>query len=205
MAHDADQARPDRGPRERVIYSAVQLIRRAGVSGTGLRELVTEARAPWGSLQHYFPGGKDQIVDEALGWASAFAAERVERYMAVADPPTPSGLFTSMVNQWRDNLVRDGYARGCPLVAAVADVASKNDALCDSISRGFDTWHKPIAAALRHMGVPRARARALATVMLSSLEGAIVIARARHDVGPLNTVRRELSPVLDAAVSRSTL
>jgi AcrR family transcriptional regulator len=186
-----------------LVYTATQLIRRAGVSGTGLRELVAEANAPWGSLQHYFPGGKDQIVDEALAWASAFAAERVERYMAASDPPTPSGLFTVMVNQWRDDLVRNDYARGCPLVAAVADVAWKNDPLCDSISRGFDTWRTPIAAALRRMGVPRARAGALSTVMLSSLEGAIVIARARRDVGPLNTVRRELNPVLDAAVRRS--
>lgn len=188
-----------------MVYSAVQLIRHAGVSGTGLRELVTEAHAPWGSLRHYFPGGKDQIVDEALAWASAFAVERVERYMAVTDPPTPSGLFTAMVNQWRDDLIRHEYARGCPLVAAVADVASKNDTLCESISRGFDTWHKPIAAALRRMGVPHARAQTLATVMLSSLEGAIVIARARRDVGPLNAVRRELGPVLDAAVSTSTV
>ena len=53
-------------PRERMVRSAAQLIRRKGVSGTGMREIVTEADAPRGSLQHYFPGGKEEIVSEAL-------------------------------------------------------------------------------------------------------------------------------------------
>jgi AcrR family transcriptional regulator len=182
------------------VYSAAQLIRRAGVSGTGLRDVVAEADAPWGSLQHYFPGGKDQIVDEALGWASTFAANAVEDYLVTAASPTPGGLFATMVGQWRDEFTRRGYDRGCPLVAATADVAADNDALRGSISRGFDTWQRPIAAALRRMKVPRNRAASLTVLMLSSLEGAIVLARAHRDVAPLNIVLRELRPVLDAAV-----
>lgn len=51
------------------------------------------------------------------------------------------------------------------------------------------------------MGVPEERAGALATLMISSLEGAILIARAERDVRALTTVARELGPVLDAAVS----
>ena len=35
-------------------------MRRKGVSGTGMREIVTEADAPRGSLQHYFPRGTDR-------------------------------------------------------------------------------------------------------------------------------------------------
>jgi AcrR family transcriptional regulator len=191
---------PERGPRERVVYSAAQLIRRGGVSGTGLRDVVAAARAPWGSLQHYFPGGKEQIVDEALSWASGFAADVVDNYMLRAKTPTPAGLFTTMVDQWRTEFTRRGYERGCPLVAATADVAADNEALRAAVSRGFDTWQQPIAAALRRMGVPRGRAGSLAVLMLSSLEGAIVLARARQDVAPLTTVLRELRPVLDSAV-----
>ena len=193
-------SRTEPGPRERVVYSAAQLIRRGGVSGTGLREVVAAARAPWGSLQHYFPGGKDQIVDEALAWASAFAAGVVETYLSTAESPTPGGLFATMVDQWRDDFTRHGYDRGCPLVAATADVVAENEALRASVSRGFATWQRPIAAGLRRMGVPRGRSASLAVLMLASLEGAIVLARAQQDVAPLTTVLRELRPVLDAAV-----
>jgi hypothetical protein len=106
-----------------------------------------------------------------------------------------------MVNQWRTEFARRGFDRGCPLVAATADVAAENDALRAAISRGFHTWQRPIVAALRGMGVPRSRAASLAVLMLSSLEGAIVLARAHQDVAALNTVLRELRPVLDAAVA----
>ena len=53
---------PVRPPRERMVRSAAQLMRRKGVSGTGMREIVVDADAPRGSLQHYFPGGKEELV-----------------------------------------------------------------------------------------------------------------------------------------------
>jgi AcrR family transcriptional regulator len=194
---------PSRGPRERVVYSAVQLMRRGGVSGTGLRDIVAAADAPRGSLQHYFPGGKDQVIDEALGWASSFAAGKVEAYLREARHPTPSGLFAMMVDQWRNDLTRTGFERGCPLVAATADVAASNDTLREAASRGFDTWQKSITAGLRRMGIPRARAASVAVLMLSSLEGAIVLARAHRSVAPLNAVRREVQAMLDGALPPS--
>ena len=59
-----------------------------------------------------------------------------------------------------------------------------------------------MARALTDMGVPEERAAALATLMVSTLEGAILMARAERDIRPLTTVARELGPLLDAAVSR---
>jgi hypothetical protein len=50
------------------------------------------------------------------------------------------------------------------------------------------------------MGVPAARAESLATLMISTLEGAILMARAEQDAGPLTTAVRELGPLLDSAV-----
>jgi AcrR family transcriptional regulator len=189
-----------RGPRERIVYSAAQLVRAKGVSGTGLREVVERADAPWGSLQHYFPGGKEQIVGEALAWAGNFAAGRVEQYSREMRTPTPGGLFARMARQWEDEFARRGFVAGCPLVAAAADVAADSAALRGAIAAAFDTWRVPLQAALRRMGVPRARSASLAIVMLSALEGAIVLARTSQDLGPLRTVVRELRPLLDGAV-----
>nr|WP_208722336.1 TetR/AcrR family transcriptional regulator [Amycolatopsis thermoflava] len=186
-----------RGPRERMVYSAAQLIRTQGVSGTGMREVVEHASAPRGSLQHYFPGGKDQLVREALAWSGDFAARRVQRYAEAA--PTPAGLFAGMVAQWRDQFREEGFAAGCPLVAATADVVAGNENLRQAVCAGFETWLRPVADSLREMGVPEARCRSLAMVMISALEGAIVMARAQEDVAPLDAVVAELGPMLDAA------
>jgi hypothetical protein len=51
--------------------------------------------------------------------------------------------------------------------------------------------------------VPSERSEALATLMVSTLEGAILIARAERDIRPLTTVAQELGPLLDAAVSKA--
>lgn len=191
--------RSEHKPRERIVYSAAQLIRERGVSGTSLRDVVAHAQAPWGSLQHYFPGGKDQIVTEALGWAGRFAGRRVDRYLSELDPAMPSGLFAAMADQWRTQFRSEGFAAGCPLVAAAADIAAESPDLRDAVTNAFDQWLRPVAAALGQLGVPEDRAISLATLMISSLEGAIVLARASQDVAPLDTVVRELAPLLDGA------
>src|SRR5690348_9465199 len=91
-----------RTPRERMVYSAAQLIRREGVTSTGVRDVVAHAKAPRGSVQHYFPGGKEQLVNEAVGWAGDFAGSRIAHFVSNLRRPTPAGLFAAMAQQWID-------------------------------------------------------------------------------------------------------
>ncbi|MCX5329239.1 MULTISPECIES: TetR/AcrR family transcriptional regulator [unclassified Streptomyces] len=191
----------ERGPRERMVFSAAQLIRRDGVASTGMREVAAHAGAPRGSLQHYFPGGKEQLVNEAVGWAGRYAGKRVARFLAALDEPTPSALFAEMVRQWTDEYEADGFAGGCPVAAATIDCAESTESTREAASAAFATWTGPVAQALAAMGVPERRTGALATLMISSLEGALLIARAERDVRALTTVARELGPLLDAAVT----
>ncbi|MFE0806072.1 TetR/AcrR family transcriptional regulator [Streptomyces sp. NPDC058794] len=194
-------AKSERGPRERMVFSAAQLIRRDGVEATGMRDVAAHAGAPRGSLQHYFPGGKEQLVGEALRWAGRYAAKRVDRFLAAMERPTPSGLFEAMVGQWTDEYETAGFAAGCPVAAATVDCAGSSDATREAAADAFATWTRPVADALTGMGVPAARSEPLATLMISALEGAVVIARAERDVRALTTVARELGPLLDAAVA----
>ncbi|MEU9391005.1 TetR/AcrR family transcriptional regulator [Streptomyces sp. NPDC048324] len=193
----------ERGPRERMVFSAAQLIRRDGVAATGMREVAAHAEAPRGSLQHYFPGGKEQLVNEAVSWAGRYAGRRVARFLAALDEPTPSGLFAEMVRQWTDEYASGGFAAGCPVAAATVDWAESVPSTREAVAAAFATWTTPVAHALADMGVPEERAGALATLMISALEGAILIARAERDVRALTTVTRELGPLLDAAVRDS--
>src|SRR5580693_9760387 len=122
MAARATQARA-LPPRERIVRSAAQLIRRKGVSGTGMREIVIEADAPRGSLQHYFPGGKEELVSDALLWMGDVAARRIRRCLDELQSRTPSALLASIVGTWRPDLASEQFSAGCPLVAAAADTA----------------------------------------------------------------------------------
>ncbi len=202
MAKVADSGSA-RSSRERIVYAAVQLIRSRGVAGTSLRDVVARADAPWGSLSHYFPRGKEQLVEEALAWSSDFATARVWRYLDTTSDPTPSGLLGHMLAQWQVEFADRGFERGCPFVAVTADAASSSEPLRASVADGFRSWRGALASALQAMGVSAPRSEPLATLMLSSLEGAIVLARAQGDSAPLGAVARELAPLLDAAVTRA--
>jgi len=187
-----------RSPRERMVYSAAQLVRAHGATGTGVRDVVEHADAPRGSFQHYFPGGKDQLVGEAVLWAAGYAAERVAEYRRQVRTPTPAGLFAHMAKQWKDEFTRRGYERGCPLMAAAADLVGSGSPVATQLATAVARWEAAVATELVAMAVPARRARRLATLMVSTLEGAIMSARLRRDVGPLNTVVAELAPVLHA-------
>ncbi|HVM65685.1 MAG TPA: TetR/AcrR family transcriptional regulator [Acidimicrobiales bacterium] len=189
-------------PRERMVRSAAQLIRTKGVTGTGVREVVGHAGAPRGSVQHYFPEGKDQLVQEALLWAGGVAARRVGRALDRAADRMPSTLLTEVVGDWRAEFRTDGFDAGCPLVAAAADVVATSDELRATIERAFDGWQGPFAAALVECGVPARRAPGLALVVISALEGAIIMSRIRRDVAPLDAVVEELGPMLDGTAAR---
>jgi AcrR family transcriptional regulator len=187
-------------PRERMVFSAAQLIRRDGVAATGLRDVVAHANAPRGSLQHYFPGGKEQLVEEAIAWGGRYAARRVERFVAGLRTPTPSKLFAAMIRQWIDEYEANGFAAGCPIAAATVDCADTVETARRAAAAAFRGWRGPIADALAGMGVPARRATPLAVLMISTLEGALLMARAEQDVAPLRIAARELGPLLDAAV-----
>jgi TetR/AcrR family transcriptional repressor of lmrAB and yxaGH operons len=44
-------------PRGKLIESAITLLRRTGLSGAGINEIVRISGAPKGSVYHYFPAG----------------------------------------------------------------------------------------------------------------------------------------------------
>lgn len=186
-----------RSPRERMVYSAVQLVRTRGANGTGVRDVVEHARAPRGSFQHYFPGGKDQLVGEAVLWAADYAVDWARAYRATARKPTPSGLFAHLARQWKQEFGKRGFDRGCPLMATAADLVGAGSAVSEQVRDGLERWAAAVAGELVAMDVAPRRAKRLATLMISTLEGAIMSARVRGDTGPLTTVVAELAPLLD--------
>lgn len=173
-------------PRERVVYAAVQHIRSEGPAAASLRAIVKDADAPWGSLQHYFPGGKEQIVCEALAWAGEFAAADVATYLDTAHP-TPGGLFTHLLDSWSRELSQRDYARGCPVAASTLNPSDESPAIAKATHDALDRWLTGIETALVTMGVDNARSQA--RVMLSMLEGAIIVSRVQKDTTALSELR----------------
>ena len=50
--------------KDRIIDSSAELFRRQGYTGTGVKQIVAAASAPFGSIYHFFPGGKEELGAE---------------------------------------------------------------------------------------------------------------------------------------------
>ena len=173
--------------RARMVRSAATLIRQRGIHGTGLREVVAHSGGPRGSLGRFFPGGKTQLVTEAIDVASYDVFGDLERTLGEAE--TFAEAISVIVTPWRGVLVDHDFALGCPLAATISDAAD-NDTLRTHVSELLSRWRAPVADAYTRFGAPYAEAESHATVLLAALEGALMLARAERNIEPLDTVER---------------
>ena len=183
----ASSDRRRRPTRAGIVRSAATLIRERGVHGVGMREIVAHSGGSRGSLGRYFPGGKTQLVTEALDLAVAELSEATED--ALAHAKTLPEAIAVIVAPWRALLVEHDYAQGCALAATVID-ASDNDELRTHVSELIAQWHASVTDVYRKFGAPRSTAGDDATALLAAIEGALVLARARRSTQPLDAVEQ---------------
>jgi AcrR family transcriptional regulator len=188
---------PGERTRQKMVRGAARLLRERGYSGTGFREVIERTGAPRGSIYHHFPGGKAQLAGEAVDWIGGQARGAIEQSFAEGGPIAGLRAFVEI---WRVDFERSGYRAGCPIVAVAVENHDEAPELLDTAARAFDAWRTAFAASLHDAGVPRRRAHRLATLVVSAVEGAIVLSRAERDAQPLLDVAAELEDVIAAAL-----
>ena len=174
--------------RARMVESAAMLIRERGIHGVGLREVVAHSGGPRGSLGRYFPGGKTQLMTEAIDLALAEVFVELERTLSEAE--TFPEAIGEIVGPWRYLLVEHDFALGCPLAATVVDAVTANPDLRVHVSELLARYQATVASVYVKFGDPPAQAAEQSTVLLAALEGALILARARRSAEPLDTVER---------------
>ena len=185
--------------KERLLATGERLFRAQGYSGTGLKQLAQEAEAPWSSIYHFFPGGKQQLGAEVVRCAAdRYAALLAKAFAGCSDP---ADAVAAIFKAEARILNESDFRNGCPVASVTLDVASTVEELRVPCAEAFDLWIDTIAQGLGAPGLAAKEARALASYVLASLEGAIVLSRAEKRVGPLErtatfvvqTVRAKLS------------
>jgi AcrR family transcriptional regulator len=171
------------GTRERIVDSSAELFRRQGYAGTGVKQIVNEASAPFGSLYHFFPGGKEQLGEEVIRWSGQMYLQLfVTVVREHSDVPTAVEQFFLGA---AETLRETGYADACPIATVALEVASTSEPLRLATADVFDTWFVGATAYFEHAGIPAARARELGIHMLCALEGAFVFCRAMRSTESL--------------------
>jgi AcrR family transcriptional regulator len=181
------------GTREAMLGSAIRLFRERGVGDTSFAAVLEASGAPRGSVYHHFPGGKRQLVSEAIESAGGYVAANFER-----SEDGPAEMVDRFARFYMRELERTDFREGCPLMAAA--VAGAKEEAAVPAARAFNQIHKSLSASLTEAGVTEPRASSLATLAISAIEGAIVLSRTEKSVEPLDQTRRELHEVYAAAL-----
>jgi TetR/AcrR family transcriptional repressor of lmrAB and yxaGH operons len=158
-----------------MIEAASRLLRRDGYSATGLRAVVTEAGTPWGSAHHCFPGGKEELAVAAIQHGGAQVLAALEQALA------EGADIADSVQRWfalaGGNLAASDYVDGCPVAVVALEVAPGSDQLASACATELRSWTTRLAQAITQAGYSQSRSDELATVIVSSLEGALLMAR----------------------------
>ncbi|MGH7284427.1 MAG: TetR/AcrR family transcriptional regulator [Polyangiaceae bacterium] len=179
--------------RERFLRATARLVRERGVASTGMLDVVAASGAPKGSLYFHFPGGKEQLIAEALQQTGNETCTLMK--MALDSSKTAKVGLENIFAFLGSELESSNFTVGCPM-GTVAAEAPALPRVRDELRAIVSGWHAVIKSRLIAAGAKPARADDLAELFLSIVEGAIVVAKARRSKRSLEVARKEIARLL---------
>ncbi|WP_214408026.1 TetR/AcrR family transcriptional regulator [Pseudonocardia lacus] len=186
MPHDQPDGRRT-ATRDRLIRSAVEQFRRRGVGAVGVAEVCAGAGVGKGVFAHHFPGGKAELVAAATA-ANGADVRALLAHRTASDRPLPElvrGFFAGYARLMRER----GTDYGCPVAAGVVDASALSAQARRAADEAFSSWSAQLA---------RRCPDDVAELVIATLEGAILLARAADDPAVLDRTGSTLAGLLAA-------
>jgi AcrR family transcriptional regulator len=184
--------------RDRIIDASAELLRRQGYAGTGVKQIVAAAKAPFGSIYHHFPGGKEELGAAAIRRSGALYELLIP---AVFDPaPDLVSAVRLFFEGAAAHLEESEYEDACPIATVALEVSSTSDTMREACADVFESW---IAAGLPRFtteGLDEATSRELVIAMIAALEGAFVLARATQSTEALHVAGELVAQAVQRAL-----
>ncbi|MBL8018919.1 MAG: TetR/AcrR family transcriptional regulator [Leptospirales bacterium] len=180
--------------RERLLATTGALLQKQGYFATGVQEILKTSETPRGSFYFHFPGGKEELAcaalqDKAHQWQD-FLEERANQ--AVTLPEALSNVCDALA----EAMVRSNYELGCPVATTALEAAATVDSIHRICSDHYATLAEKIASRLRAAGIPESQTAVLSTLVISAVEGALLLSRAHRSPEPLHQVGASLRNLL---------
>jgi TetR/AcrR family transcriptional repressor of nem operon len=184
--------------RERLIEAARQLFLRQGYGGTGVAQILKEAGARSGSLYHFFPTKEDLLLAV------------LERYLELLCPAViqpviervsdPIERIFGVMDGYRGMLLETEYAWGCPIGNLALEVGQSHPAARRLIAENFSAWREQVRQWIQDASgrLPEhVDPEQLALFVLTTMEGAVMLARTYHSIEPYDVAVTQLRDYFD--------
>jgi AcrR family transcriptional regulator len=185
--------------RERILDVTTELFRRYGYNGTGLKQIVANANAPFGSVYHFFPGGKEELGETVIRRAGQMYLELIEAIWDAAGD-TLAGVHDAFAGA-AVALVETDYIDLCPIGTVALEMSSSSEKLRIATADVFESWIAHAAARLERAGADPAGAREVAVAVVAILQGALMLSRALRSVEPVEAAGRAAVAVVASALA----
>jgi TetR/AcrR family transcriptional regulator, lmrAB and yxaGH operons repressor len=189
------------GTRVRLVESAAELFSREGFGATGIKAVLAAAAAPYGSLYHFFPGGKQELGAAAL----THGGQRFRELLESVYPPgadVVEAAETSFV-QAAGLLEETDYRYACPIATIALEVANTDELLRTAAAAAFESWLEVLEQRFTEAGMSTERAHEVAVEAFCLIEGALLLARTTRSSVPLHIAGRAAARAVADALADS--
>jgi TetR/AcrR family transcriptional repressor of lmrAB and yxaGH operons len=184
--------------RKRMVRAGAELLAEKGYAATGMLDVVAAAEASRGSIYFHFPDGKDQLVVEALDLSTGRALERaaaaVQGSTSTGEVIERTGAYLAAVLEATD------YRMGCPVATVALEVANTDNPVLDTCRSFFDRWRSIYVGSLLRDGATPVDAEQLATMIVSVVEGGLMLARTTSNTRPLLDACAAAAALIDRSI-----
>ena len=187
--------------RQRIIAEAAPIFNQKGFEGTALSDLMRATGLEKGGIYRHF-GNKQELAEGAFdhAWRLAFDTH----FEGMKEIPNAVDRLERIIRNFGDR--RSGLvAGGCPLLNTAIDSDDGNPRLRTRARQALKSWSDRLQSIVEE-GKRRGEARAdvdsaqLATLIIATLEGSLMISRLRRDINPMNLACRHLEEHIEAKV-----
>ena len=185
--------------KERIIEAAAPVFNRNGYTGTSLSDLMEATGLQKGGIYRHFKS-KEELAVAAFDYAWNIA--RQVRWLDVDKAEGAVAQLQKFVANFVER--RTGLVNGgCPVLNTAVDSDDGNPVLREHVRKALRQWTKRIrdiiVTGMENHEIRRdVDPQAVATVIISSLEGAIMMTRLQESVQPLQQVRDYLNGFLES-------
>ena len=177
--------------RDAMVFTAARWLPQRGMAAVNLIEVARAVNAPRGSIYHYFPGGRDQLLQEALALAAKSGLRMIEKALrnattasatAVTPKPSLEAFVRAIFSTGQLQINTSNFSGGCPVGAAVLSSETESAAFQHALQAIFANWQTALSAAFMSLGAANSvQASQWARCALMAYEGALVCAKAERN------------------------
>ena len=169
--------------RNRLIVAALELFAEKGYAATSIAEVLRRAEANSGSLYYFFPAKQDLLLAVLEAYRLGIGPMLLDpAWVGVGDPV--ERIF-ALLARYRFALDASACAYGCPIGSLALEIHEPDPVVREALAANFAAW---VAAIEQCIEAARTRfpsdidARALAELVLTVMEGGVMLARTHRDI-----------------------